>query len=256
MDDRRVGLAIRALRRRRGWRQTDLASRSTVSQSTISSVERGHVEALSLATFRRILATLDARGDLEIRWRGGGLDRTLDEAHAGLVGEVVGALTEDGWLSAVEVSYSIYGERGSIDLLGFHQATGSLLVVEVKTELTSIEETLRRHDEKVRLASQIARHDLSWRALTTSRLLVLRESTTNRDRVARHARVLDTALPDTNLKVRRWLADPVGTIRGRMLFRNISPRGSTRGFGGVSRVRRPAVDPGSAGLRTDLVSRT
>jgi hypothetical protein len=40
----------------------------------------------------------------------------------------------------LEASYSIYGERGSIDILAGHATTRSMLVVEVKSELMSIEE--------------------------------------------------------------------------------------------------------------------
>ena len=86
MDDRRVGLVIRALRRRRGMRQTDLALAARVSQSVISRVERGHLATLSTNTVRSILSALDARGEWDIRWRGGELDRLIDEAHAALVG--------------------------------------------------------------------------------------------------------------------------------------------------------------------------
>jgi predicted transcriptional regulator len=39
VDDRRVGLVIRALRRRRGWRQVDLAAAASVSQSLIARAE-------------------------------------------------------------------------------------------------------------------------------------------------------------------------------------------------------------------------
>ena len=157
MDDRRVGLIVRALRRRRGWRQSDLAAASDVSQQTVSVVERGHLDTLSLRTSRRILSALDARGEFEVRWRGGSLDRTMDENHARLVGAVVESLRAHDWDTAVEVTYAVYGERGSIDVLGFHRRTGSLLVIEVKTEITSVEETLRKLDEKVRLADRIAR---------------------------------------------------------------------------------------------------
>ena len=45
MDDRRLGLVIRALRRRHGWRQQDLATYSGLSQSAISRVEAGHIDA-------------------------------------------------------------------------------------------------------------------------------------------------------------------------------------------------------------------
>ena len=157
MDDWRVGLIIRALRRRRGWRQSDLASRSGVSQPAISLVERGHVDTMSLRAARRILLALEIRGVLDLRWRGGTLDRTLDEGHAALAGIVVRSLATYGWESAVEVTYAIYGERGSIDLLAFHRATSCLLVIDVKTELTSIEETLRRQRRDPALAQRAER---------------------------------------------------------------------------------------------------
>ncbi|MGH2464131.1 MAG: helix-turn-helix domain-containing protein, partial [Candidatus Limnocylindrales bacterium] len=109
MDDRRVGLVIRALRRRRGWRQSDLAAAAGFSQATISGLERGHVDNLSLRTLRRILLALEARADVDLRWRGGALDRVVDEGHARVVGRVVRWLASHGWRTSVEVTYSVYG---------------------------------------------------------------------------------------------------------------------------------------------------
>ncbi|MGZ8758442.1 MAG: helix-turn-helix domain-containing protein [Aeromicrobium sp.] len=60
MDDQRVGRAIRALRRRRGWRQLDLARSASCSQNMISLLERGHFDSVTLRLVRRILAALDA----------------------------------------------------------------------------------------------------------------------------------------------------------------------------------------------------
>ena len=54
---------------------------------------------------------------IALRWHGEELDRLLDEAHARLVDEVVRRSTVLGWVVAVEVSFSRYGERGSIDVL-------------------------------------------------------------------------------------------------------------------------------------------
>ena len=118
MDDRRVGLVIRALRRRRAWRQSDLAAAARVSQSAISLVERGHVDTMSLRTLRRIFLALEARGDLDVRWRGGSPDRVVDERHADVAAVSVRSLTNFGWDHAVEVTYAIFGERGSLDVLG------------------------------------------------------------------------------------------------------------------------------------------
>ncbi len=239
MDDRRVGLIIRALRRRRGWRQADLAEAAHLAQQTVSAAERGHLDTLPLRTIRALIKPLDARGDFDLRWRGGSLDRTLDERHARLVGAVVDVLLSLGWEVGVEVTYAIYGERGSIDVLAFHPASRSLLVVEVKSELTSIEETLRREDEKVRLAAKIALARFGWRTGTTSRLLVLPEDSATRRRVRRHAAVLNSVMPARNIAVRRWLQAPVNAISGLWFLANTSPGGSRLDPPATDRVRRP-----------------
>ena len=239
MDDRRVGLIIRALRRRRGWRQVDLANAALVSQPGISVIERGHLDTLPMRTIGRVLAALDARVDLDVRWRGGALDRTLDERHAQLVGALVAYLAARGWICEVEVTYAIYGERGSIDVLCFHPATAALLVIEVKTELASIEETLRRLDEKHRLGRRIAGERFRWACATTSKLLVLSEGPTNRRRVGHHAAVLDAALPSSGVGVRRWVLRPVGTLSGRWFFSNIRDRSLLEGSVGPDRIYRP-----------------
>lgn len=111
-------------------------------------LERGRIDNLSIGMLRRILGALDADPVLYVRWRGGELDRLLDEGHAGLVGRHSSALDRCGWETRLEVSFAVDGDRGSIDALAWHARTSTLLVVEVKTEITSVEETLRRHDIK------------------------------------------------------------------------------------------------------------
>ncbi|MGH2465434.1 MAG: helix-turn-helix domain-containing protein [Candidatus Limnocylindrales bacterium] len=241
MDDRRIGLVIRALRRRRGWRQVDLGAAGRVSQTTISAVERGHLEALSMRTLRRILGAIDARLEPEIRWRGGQLDRLLDEDHASLVGRGVDTLRILRWEVAIEVTYSVYGERGSIDILAFHPPTRSLLVIEVKTALTSVEELLRRQDEKVRLASQVARERFGWLTETTSQVLVIAEGRAARNRVARTRGIFEATLPATTREIRRWLKSPSGSIRGRWFMPITDPRAGIRRSGGRDRVRTPTA---------------
>lgn len=230
---------MRTLRRRRGWRQRDLAAASRLSQSMISLLERGHVEQMSLRTLRRVLLALEARGELEIRWRGGHLDRLLDERHAVLVGGIVNELASFGWVTAVEVTYARFGERGSIDVLAYRPDRTALLVVEVKSELTSLEETLRRLDEKVRLGPTIAAERLGWVARSTSRLLVLPESTAARERLSRHAAVLDATFPVRGLVLRQWLRDPHAPCSGVRLLRLSNLRAGMQRRGGSDRVRAP-----------------
>lgn len=112
------------------------------------------------------------------------------------------------------MTFAVYSERGSIDLLAWNGASGTLLVVEVKTVLASIEETLRRHDVKARLAGRLAAERFGWRAADVSRLLVLPDTSTARRRVARHAPVFELAYPERGQSLRRWLAHPAGAIGG------------------------------------------
>ena len=146
------------------------------------------MESLSLRTMREIAGSLDASISFDLRWRSAALDRLLDESHATVVAAVMRELRGTGWEAEVEVSYAHFGERGSIDVLGWHAASRSLLVLEVKTDFPSAEATLRKIDEKARLAAIIAADRFGWRAATVSRLLVFPARPTLRRRVARHAR--------------------------------------------------------------------
>lgn len=230
MDELRMGRILRAIRHRLGWRQEDVAAKAGVSQDAVSRLERGHIEGLTIRTVQRIARALDADVALVVRWRGGELDRLLDEGHATLVGAIATLLEADGWLTVAEVTYSVYGERGSIDLIAWHPPTRTLLVVEVKTELTSVEATLRKHDEKVRLAERIAAERFGWQADRIARLLVLPDGSTARRRVARHDVVLGRAYPLRGRELRRWLRDPsdASDASGGIAFQSLTHRARGR----------------------------
>jgi transcriptional regulator with XRE-family HTH domain len=217
MDDVRIGRLLRALRSRRGLRQLDVATSAGLAQTTISLIERGHLDRLAISTVRTVFAVVDARFEGLVAWRGGAIDRLLDERHSQLVGLVAERLRANDWLVEVEVSFSIYGERGAIDLLAYHAESRTLLIIEVKTELTSIEETARRHDVKVRLAAQVAAERFGWHAAGASRLLIVLDTSANRRRVARHDRTLRLAYPTRGREIARWLRFPTGLLRG-LLF--------------------------------------
>lgn len=237
--DTRIGARFRALRHRLGWRQVDLAHRARLSRSVVSFIERGRLERVSLANIRAVAQELDAEFYVQLRWRGGDLDRLTDEGHARLVGRVAELLRAAGWIARIEVSYSIYGERGSIDLLGWHEVTRSILVIEVKTDVVSVEETLRKHDEKVRLAGRIVGEQFGWRPQAVGRLLVLPGLATPRRRVERHAAVLRVAYPARGAAVRAWLRNPGGPMSG-ILF--LQPTGARLEDGvGRKRIRRRAA---------------
>jgi transcriptional regulator with XRE-family HTH domain len=236
MDDQRVGRVVRALRRRRGWRQLDLATRAGCSQRTISRAELGRLPAPKV--LRQILFVLEATLVVDIRWRAGALDRLLDEDHSAVVGALAVLLGRMGWDVQLEVTYSIYGERGSYDLLAWHAASRTILVIEVKTDLPSAEATLRKLDEKARLALRVARETFGWDGLNTARLLAMPDLSTLRRRVERHAQVFDRALPQRGHAVRHWLKAPTGQMAG-LWFLSLSPRAAgIQNRGGRERVRK------------------
>jgi len=212
----------------------------------VSRVERGHIDAIDIATLKRILAALDADLVLLVRWRGADLDRLLDEGHAAIVGATARLLERLGWLVHSEVTFAVFGERGSIDLVAFHAPTSTLLIIEVKTELVSVEETLRRHDVKARLGARVVAERFGWTPRAVARLLVLPDASTPRRRVARHDAVLGRAYPRRGIALRAWLRQPLGADGG-LLFLAPSPSRQVNGRPGpvtLKRVRRPVQPRG------------
>lgn len=234
MTDFTVGRAARAIRLRLGLRQEDVARRADVSQQLVSRIERGRIAGVATGTLRRVVAALDADLVVTVRWRGGALDRLLDEGHAAIVQRVAAMLRESGWTVIAEATYSIYGERGSVDLLAWDPVTRTVLIVEVKTEIASAEEMLRRHDEKTRLAARLAEERFGEAPLEIGRLLVLEDSDRNRRRAARLDDLLGRTYPVRGPALRRWLKAPAGSIGG-LLF---ASAGTAIGRAGRIRVRR------------------
>jgi transcriptional regulator with XRE-family HTH domain len=209
----RVGRAFRAVRLRLNHRQQDVAGRAGVSRSVISLIERGHLERLSFEMVSRVAGVLEIRLDVTPRWRGGDLDRLLNASHSALhevVGEMFDELPE--WVRGVEVSFAVYAERGVIDVLAFHPPTGSLLVIELKTEIVDVQDLVGRVDVKARLATRIAR-DRGWNATSVSVWVAVAESRTNRRRAAAHRSMLRAAFPDDGRRLRAWLTKPDGVVR-------------------------------------------
>jgi transcriptional regulator with XRE-family HTH domain len=242
MDDIAVGRRFRALRHRLNLRQVDLAERVGVSRAVISLIECGRIDRVTIGKLRRIAQELQAEFPAVLRWRGGDLDRLVDEGHARLVGLVTEMLRGDGWEVRLEVSFAVYRERGSIDVLAWHPGARILLVIEVKTDLVVVEETLRKHDEKARLAPKIAAEQFGWRPVAVARLLVLPSLSTQRRRVERQAAVMNVAYPLRGVAIRQWLTNPSGRAAG-LLFVELDRAGANRGALSRKRIRRPKEAP-------------
>jgi transcriptional regulator with XRE-family HTH domain len=128
MDDLHLGLALRAARIRRWLRQGDLAVFAGVSATVVSRMERGEFDRMALRALRGVAAKLDVSLEIVPRSAGSQLDRLINARHAALGEQVaVWISRQPGWVVAAEVSFAIYGERGVIDLLAWHVATGSLV---------------------------------------------------------------------------------------------------------------------------------
>ena len=189
-----------------------------MSVPLVSRLEHGHVESLTVRSVRAIAAALEIRVDLVARWRGGELDRLLSARHAALHESVAQHFaTLGGWTVRPEVSFSVYGERGVIDMLGWHAATRALLVAELKTEIVDVNELLGTLDRKRRLARSAAA-ELGWEPSSVSTWLVVTEDRTNRRRIAAHRTMLRNALPDDWRAVGRWLRMPAGGIAAMSMW--------------------------------------
>jgi hypothetical protein len=157
---------------------------------------------------------------MSVWWKGAELDRILDEAHAAVVEGVVGVLVDYRWLTAPEVTFSEYGERGSVDVLGLHVESRCGVVVEVKASWGSIEETNRGLDVKARLGTKLIEQRFGIRPTSVSRLLVFPEAMAHRRVAERHAGTLAAVYPVRGRAVRTWLRRPSGPISGLWFLSN------------------------------------
>ena len=136
-----------------------------------------------------------------------------------------------------EVSFSRYGERGSIDLLSLYPSRRVAVINEIKASITSIEETHRRQDVKVRLCPVIVPERVGWRPSVIGRILIVPESTTIRRTVERHRTVFDASYPARSREIRAWIRDPVGPLAGLWFLSPTRHLRHKRVGGGSKRVR-------------------
>lgn len=237
MDDRAIGLGIRELRIRRAWRQADLASAAGISRGTISRIERGHLESVTLGALRRICRALDAY--LDQRLRHPELDRLINRHHSAMheaIARLLGAA--DGWVFGPEVSFSIYGERGVIDVLAYHPSRRIVLVIELKSDIVDVQDLIGSVDRKRRLALKIARQR-GWLADAAAVWVVVADSRANRARVGQHASVLRAAFPSDGRAMAGWLADPTRPLSALSFLSKAHQARSTSDFARRrTRVRR------------------
>lgn len=240
MRDEVLGRLFRMTRFRRGWTQQELATRARISASAISRIEGGLGYRYRVAVVQRHGDALGLRVELNVSGRGGEVVRLLDDEHAAIVEHVARMLTDAGWLVESEASFSVYGERGRIDLLAFHAATGTLLVVEVKTEITDLQALFGSLSVKERLAPKIAaERGRPVRAVAV--LLAVAAVDRNRRVIAQHG-TLFGAFERHGARVRAWVRRPrpIGSL---LLYVGAPAASRTRWLAAKRRVRHSAAGP-------------
>jgi transcriptional regulator with XRE-family HTH domain len=238
VDFVRFGRIVRTLRIKRRWRQSDLAARARVGRAAVSMVERGRARDLRLDLAIRIVEALGGTVTLQVQWQGGDLGRLLNARHSALHESVASYFTRlPDWTLAPEVSFSIRGERGIIDILAWHAPTRTLLVIELKTEIVDVNELMGTADRKRRLATEIG-WERGWHPLVIATWLIVADGKTNRRRVAAHGTTLRNLYPADGRSINSWLRNPAGTVACLSFWTDARNDDTNRDFATVKRVRR------------------
>lgn len=267
MKEQQLGRLFRLLRVRKGWRQEDAADRARISRKVAQKIEHGDIGTTSLDLVRRYANAFDLRVELLVNGRGGELARTADEEHALIVERIAALLTDAAWIVEPEASFNHFGERGRIDLLAHQPSTATLLLVEVKTVFTDLQEMFGSMNVKRRLAPQFA-SERGWHVKQTGSLLAVASSPGASNIVRQHA-TLFAPFRSTGAQIRQWIRRPSGDARmllwvsppptrrawnaGRQRVR-LSPEGSSgtrrAGVAGAARARTRRVPPPQGGLNS------
>lgn len=138
-----------------------------------------------------------------------------------------------------------FGERGVIDIVAWHPASRSLLIIELKTALVDPQDLVAVMDRRARLGRRIGQ-DLGWQPATVSAWVVVLGSRTNRRRHGRHVGLLRAAFPTDGRGVRARLRASVGSLRALSIWSDVGSGSVRTGVGQDRRVRRLRQWGGSA----------
>ena len=221
-----VGTIIRDGREVRGLTKSALAERVGISRQMVGSVERGDANP-SLETIARLL---DGTGvDIDLVVRGSvriGPRRQGDAAHARCSPHVQRRFESEGWLTAREVRIEQGRYVGWIDLLAFHPPTGTLLIIEIKTEIHDFGDIERSMDWYARGAWDAARR-LGWRPKRVGSWLLVLATGAAEERIVANRQAIESAFPLRADAMTTLVADPASGVVGRAVAL-IDPRSHRR----------------------------
>lgn len=213
-DDERLGELFRLLRIQAGLTQEELAIATSIPVRDIRRVEIGRVGEVLFGRIRRLFSEVDGRARISVWWNGAAADRLLDERHASIVERGAEILVRRAWEPAIELTFSEYGERGSIDIFAQRRALRAVAVCEVKGTFGSLEELNRTLDLKVRLAPKICRDRFGWTPTYVGRILIVPDLSTIRRVINEHRQTMNAIYPARGREVRAWLHRPDRNLGG------------------------------------------
>lgn len=201
-----IGRGLRALRHRRGWRQSDVAAHAGVARSVLVDLEAGRLGTHTVDALTRAAGAVGGSIRIDLLAPGGDIQRLVDADHAVLQAHWKAALERHQWTVEAEVTFNHFGERGSIDLVAWHVPSRSLLIIEIKTVIVDIQSLLSAIDRKARIGRMISA-DRGWRSRAAIPVLIVAEGSTARRRLAEHA-PLFARFSVRGRRAVAWIRDP------------------------------------------------
>lgn len=203
-----------------------LSDRIGISRQMIAEIEGGTANP----TLDSVVQLLDGLGlEVEITVRGPVVldgPPTSDVVHAICSAFVQRRLEAAGWKTAREVRIDSGRYLGWIDLLAFHQATGYLLVIEIKTRIEDIGSIERTMDWYRREAIGAARR-LGWRPNSVTSWLLALATDEVETRLRENRAAVDAAFPGRASEMSATIAEP-GVLRHARCVALIDPRSRRR----------------------------
>jgi hypothetical protein len=145
-------------------------------------------------------------------------------------------LANAGWEVRPEVSFNHFGERGVVDLVSWHGASRTLLLVELKTEVVDVNDLLAVTDRRRRLAATIV-DQFGWEPTRVGQWVVIAEGRTNRRRLAEHRTALRAAFAEDGRSIASWLSNPSTSAAALWFLPDSSAAGVRPGRAPRMRVR-------------------
>jgi hypothetical protein len=203
--------------------QADLALDAAVPREVVIAIEAGRAGEIGLNRIRQILTALGGRARLSVWYHGALAERLLDERHARIGERSMQLIQRREFVTASEVTYSEFGERGSIDVLAGYEATGAALVGEVKATIGSLEDTNRQLDVKVRLGPKIVKATFGWWPKFVARVLIVPDDRTIRRIIDSHSATMSAVYPARSREFRAWLRSPTEPISAIWFLSEVAP---------------------------------